>query len=275
MNTSLRRALPAVPLALLALAAAACGSDPTPVPTPTPLASAVETSPPTPTPAVESPAQTPTPAAPAVESSTPDAPAVDSPAPTATATAAVDSAPFERSTGEVDGVVFVVSEGSKATFSVDEVLASGTLPDYEAVMQTIGLTGEVRLDGGLSQVTIDLQSMTSDQEFRDRYVRSRMFPSDRSATITFDDLTPLPDGFTAGDEVATDVVGTLNIKGYDAPLTFAVQARDDGGAVFVLGRTTFTWDDLQLPKPSARSVVSLGDEVRVEVLLALEPQPAS
>ncbi len=267
MRLSLRRAFQVVPLALLALAAAACGGgDPTPT-----LAPGAPTHTPVPpsTPVVGTPTPT------LVPTPTPDAPVVDSSAPIATATAAVDSGPVERGTGDVDGVVFVVSEGSKATFSVDEELASGTLPGYAAVMQTIGLAGEVRLDGGPSQVTIDLHSMTSDQEFRDRYVRTRMFPNDPSATITFGDLTPLPDGFTAGDEVATDVVGTLNIKGYDAPLTFAVQARDDGDALFVLGRTTFTWDDLQLPKPSVRSVVSLGDEVRVEVLLSLESQPAS
>ena len=258
MKPSLRRAFQVVPLALPVLAAllalSACGGgDPTPT-----LAPGAPTHTPVPpsTPVVGTPTPT------LVPTATPDAPVVD-------------SGPVERGTGDVDGVMFVVSEGSKATFAVDEELASGTLPGYEAVMQTIGLTGEVRLDGGPSTVSIDLHSMTSDQEFRDRYVRTRMFPNDPSATITFGDLTPLPDGFTAGDEVATDVVGTLNIKGYDAPLTFAVQARDDGGSVFVLGRTTFTWDDLQLPKPSVRSVVSLGDEVRVEVLLSLEPQPAS
>ena len=55
------------------------------------------------------------------------------------------------------------------------------------------------------------------------------------------------------------------------PLTFEVEARDDGNVVFILGRTTFTWDELQIPKPTARSVVSLDDEVRVEVLLSVTP----
>ena len=133
MKPSLRRAFQVVPLAIPVLAAllalSACGGgDPTPT-----LAPGAPTHTPVPpsTPVVGTPTPT------LVPTATPDAPVVD-------------SGPVERGTGDVDGVVFVVSEGSKATFAVDEELASGTLPGYEAVMQTIGLTGEVRLDGGPS-----------------------------------------------------------------------------------------------------------------------------
>ena len=178
----------------------------------------------------------------------------------------------ERSTGDVDGVVFAVAEGSKATFSVGEVLAGVNIPNYEAVMHTTGLSGEVRLDGGASLVTLDLHSMTSDEPYRDRYVQSRMFPGQPSASVSFGDLTPLPDGFTNGDPVSTEVNGTLSINGMDVPLAFVIEARDDGDEVFVVGRSTFTWDQIGEPVPTARSVVSVEDEVRVEVLLALRPQ---
>ena len=182
------------------------------------------------------------------------------------------TAPAERSTGQVDGIVFAVSEDSEATFSVGEVLAGVSIPNYEAVMHTTGLTGEVRLDGGSSLVTIDLHSMMSDEPFRDRYVQSRMFPGQPSASVSFGDLTPLPGGFTNGDPVTTEVTGTLRINDMDVPLAFTIEARDDGDEVFVLGRATFTWDQIGEPVPTARSVVSVEDEVRVEVLLALTPQ---
>ena len=99
-----------------------------------------------------------------------------------------------------------------------------------------------------------------------------MFPGQPSASVTFGDLTPLPSGFTNGDEVSTEVTGTLRINDMDVPLTFEIGARDDGDAVFVLGRSMFTWDQIGEPVPTARSVVSVEDEVRVEVLLALTPQ---
>ena len=196
------------------------------------------------------------------------------PVPTTAPAAPPPDAPggAERSTGDVDGIVFVVSEGSEATFAVGEVLAGVSIPNYEAVMHTTDLSGEVRLDGGASLVTVDLHSMSSDEPYRDRYVQNRMFPGQPTASVSFGDLTPLPNDFTNGDPATTEVSGTLNINDMDVPLTFAIEARDDGSAVFVLGRSTFTWEQIGEPVPTARSVVSVEDEVRVEVLLALTPQ---
>lgn len=268
------------PVAVLALAACG-GADPTPTAapasaaTPTAAQSAaamptadLPTGAPTPTPR-QSPAQSP--------ANTPAAePSAAQPAASAPTTAPASPDPpaaFSRSTGEVDGVRFVVGEGSKATFSVDEELATVTVPNYEAVLSTEELSGEVRLDGGGSLVTVGLHRMTSDNEFRDRYVQRRMFPNQPTAEVAFGDLTPLPDGFTNGDAVTASVDGTLRINGLDVPLTFEVEARDDGDLVYVVGRSSFTWDDIQEPVPTARSVVSVDDTVRVEVLLSLTPAP--
>ena len=265
-----------LPLGLAALLALpACGADPTPTPVPTPTANVAAVIPtPAPTPdapastdAAATPEPTTAPAAPSPDAAT-TAPAADTPTPAP----AEDPAPAERSTGDVDGIVFVVSDGSEATFSVGEVLANVSIPNYEAVMRTTNLTGEIRLDGGASVVTVNLHSMESDEPFRDRYVQGRMFPGQPTASVTFGDLTPLPGGFTNGDEVTTEVIGTLNINDMDVPLTFAITARDDGDEVFVLGRSMFTWDQIGEPVPTARSVVSVEDEVRVEVLLALTAQ---
>ena len=257
-----RHALPALLLTLAALLAlAACGGDPspTPLPTATPNTEAPTVSP-TPTPTTSPPADGDSAPTPTTPPATPAPPAAD------------DAASGERTAGQVDGVVFVVSDGSQATFSVGEVLAGVSVPNYEAVMRTTGLTGEVRLDGAPSLVTVDLHSMTSDEQFRDRYVQSRMFPDQPTASVAFGDLTPLPNGFADGDQVATEADGTLRINGMDVPLVFAIEARDDGDVVHVVGRSTFTWDQIGEPVPTARSVVSVEDEVRVEVLLALTPQ---
>ncbi len=256
-----------LPLALASLLALpACGADPTPTPAPTPTMAPSTDAPADPTPAAD---PTPTAVPPATS---PDAETTAPTADTPTPPPAEAPGASERSTGQVDGIVFVVSEGSEATFSVGEVLAGVSIPDYEAVMRTTGLSGEVRLDGGASLVSVDLHSMTSDEPFRDRYVQSRMFPGQPSASVSFGDLTPLPSGFTNGDEVTTQVTGTLNINDMDVPLAFEITARDDGNEVFVLGRSMFTWDQIGEPVPTARSVVSVEDEVRVNVLLALRPQ---
>ena len=147
-----------LPLALAALLALpACGADPTPTPVPTPTANVAAVIPtPAPTPDTDGATDTTTDPTPNVAATDPTTDVTPTPPP------AEDAAPAERSTGQVDGIVFVVSEGSEATFSVGEVLAGVSIPNYEAVMHTTSLTGEVRLDGGASLVTLDLHSMTSD-----------------------------------------------------------------------------------------------------------------
>ena len=177
-----------------------------------------------------------------------------------------------RETGQVAGVTFAVGEGSEATFTVEEKFARVTLPN-DAVMRTTALSGEVHLDGRPSVIEIDLHRLSSDQSRRDGYVRSRMFPNDPIATFTLDDATPLPAGFTEGKEVTAQVTGQLDIRGVQAPVTFDVEARDDGDVIFILGRTTFVWGDFQIPPPNIAGFVQVVDEVRVEVLLAARPSP--
>ena len=178
---------------------------------------------------------------------------------------------MERKTGEVEGITFVVGEGSEATFSVGEVLTSVPLP-IVAVMRTEDLSGEVHLDGRESRVSIALQTLSSDQEFRDRWTRSRLFGEHPTGTFILPDATPLPDGFTDGETVETQITGTLEMLGQTFPVTFEIQARDDGDVVVILGKTTFTWDDFNIEKPTARSVVSIEDEVVVNVLISARPQ---
>lgn len=177
---------------------------------------------------------------------------------------------MERETGDVEGITFIVGEGSEATFTVREELTSVPLP-FDAVMRTEALSGEVHLDGRESRVTIDLQTLSSDQEFRDRWTRSRLFGEHPTGTFILPDATPLPDGFTDGETATTEASGTLELLGQTFPVTFEIQARDDGDVVVILGKTTFTWADFNIEKPTARSVVSLDDEVRVNVLISARP----
>ena len=69
--------------------------------------------------------------------------------------------------GRVEGIDFVVGEGSEATFTVREKLSRLRLPN-DAVLRTTALTGVVRLNGRPSEIVIDLHSFQSDQAKRDR-----------------------------------------------------------------------------------------------------------
>ncbi len=176
----------------------------------------------------------------------------------------------ERKTGAYDGITFVVTEDSRATFRVREQLALIPLP-HHAEMRTTALSGDIQLDGRPSSVQIDLHQLKSDQRFRDRYVRQAMFPDDPKAIFTLLDVGALPQGFPEGKEVKAQIAGTLNIRGAEFPLGFNVTVQDKGDVITILGRTKFSWDDLGISPPTAGLVLTLGDEVEVRIALTAKP----
>ena len=193
-----------------------------------------------------------------------------SPTPTISPTAEPEE---QRDIGQVDGVTFVVGEGSEATFTVEEKLSRLPLPS-DAVVRTTALSGEVHLDGRPSVIEIDLHQLESDQPRRDRYIRDRMFPNDPIATFTLEDARPLPEGFKNGELVTTQVTGRFSIRGVQVPIIFDVEARDDGDILFIIGRTSFVWSDFGMTAPNIGTLIQVTDEVSVEVLLAVRPDSA-
>jgi len=166
---------------------------------------------------------------------------------------------------------YLVSEGSEITFTVGEQLSRLPLPS-DAVVRTNALSGRLNFDGQSSEVEVNLLTLSSDQDFRDRYMRGRMFNDSPVAVFTVNDLSDLPNEFFSGETYNRQVTGILNINGIDVPLTFDLEIRNDGDVLNVLGRTVFTWDQLQMPVPAVpRIVVSVEDEVSVQLLLVAEP----
>ena len=140
----------------------------------------------------------------------------------------------------------------------------------EAVMRTENLSGEINIEGEPSTIQVDLHSLASDQQYRDRYVQRRMFPEHPTATFTVSPIAGLPPEFESGDTFSHQVDGTLDLNGQDFPISFDLEVRNDDEVLNVLGRTVFTWDQLQIPVPTARSVVWVEDEVDVQVLLVAQ-----
>ena len=226
-------------------------------------------------------APTPTPTEPPSRETTP--PATAGTTPKATAMAVSTSAPTPTTPAEATAPAvtpaapaggtsrqFVVTEGSEITFTVGEVLSRFPTP-IEAVLRTSKLSGQINLDGQPSTVEVELHSLNSDQQYRDRYVKLQMFPQHPVASFTVDSVTELPGEFDSGDTFQRSVSGTLNVKGADFPISFDLEVRNDGNVLNVLGRTVFTWQQLSIPVPTARSVVSIDDEVHVEILLVAKP----
>ena len=270
-------------LPILALASIACGGDaePTTAATPTQAAQAEATAEPAATtsdaaPATQAPTEPEPTAAPtaaatpteAAESPDPTEASADTPVPQDTPTPVPTDAPDDAGAGPGS---FLVGEGSQITFTVDEETNFAPVR-FEAVISGTGLSGYANLDGSPSVIVLDLHSLESDQSYRDRYIRQRMFPDTPTATVTIERLPGLPQSFLDGDDTEGTLEGSLQIGDTATPLTFEVVARLDPEAVNVLGKTTFTWEQLGLPKPVFGPVTYLGEEVRVQVLIVAHKQ---
>ena len=263
-------------LFLALTAALACGSAAPAPAEPSTLPAAAQ---PTTAAATQSPATPPPTAASTLPPSAtvlPAAAATAAPEPTNTpaATNPPPAAPTEPAAPAAEPQAFTIADGSEATFTVNEKLAWLDLPN-DAVMRTQSLSGAVYLDGRPSVIDLDLHSLTSDADRRDRYVRQRMFPDNPTATFTVTDLGDLPNPLPPGEVISRQVAGELAINGVVKPITFAVEARRDPDALFILSRTTFTWDELEIPPPNIPGRIQVKDEVSVEVLLSAVPANGS
>ena len=92
----------------------------------------------------------------------------------------------ERKAGENEGITFLVTQGSKATFTVLEKLAMLPLSSH-AVMRTNALSGQIHLNGRPSVVEIDLHQLSSDQSRRDQFMRGGVFKDHPTAVFTIED----------------------------------------------------------------------------------------
>ena len=241
---------------------------PAATPAPTTPATTSPTTPPTAPPPTTPPAATSAAPATTAPPATPPATAAAS-APTAAPPAVTptpEPSPANTAAPANGSQTFIIGEGSTVTFTVEEELNPSPIR-FDAVISGAQLSGEANLDGQPSIVNLNLHSLTSDQTYRDRYIRERMFRNTPEAIFTVDRLPDLPQTFFNGEETNGELTGSLQIGEAITPMTFQITARHDGDTINILGRAAFTWQQLGLEKPTARSVVYLADEVEVQVLL--------
>ena len=239
-------------------------TDPLPTTPPAAPSPAPATTAPPATPPATAAASAPTAAPPA---ETPSAPATTATSPTPPpATPTPEPSPANTAAPANGSQTFIIGEGSTVTFTVEEELNPSPIR-FDAVISGSELSGEAHLDGQPSIVNLNLHSLTSDQTYRDRYIRDRMFRNTPEAIFTVDRLPDLPQTFFNGEETNGELTGSLQIGEAITPMIFQITARHDGDAINILGRAEFTWQQLGLEKPTARSVVYLADKVEVQVLL--------
>ena len=167
---------------------------------------------------------------------------------------------------------FVVGPaGNEARYRVQEVLMGATLPN-DAVGATKTITGTIlaypdgRIVKDSSKIVIHLDSLKSDKDRRDGFLRRRTLETEKFPTV---ELIPTEiRGFNgtipASGAVSFQLLGDLVLKGVPHPTVWNVTARAEGKDVAGTAKTAFTFKDVGLDQPKVPVVLSVADTIKLE-----------
>jgi len=231
----------------------------------------------------EAPAAAPAAEAPAAESAASDVemPQPD-PADQALEATAAPDATSPDATPAVTGSLrhFRLAPGaSTVQYFVEEEFFGQAAPFITAIGATDALTGAVTLRFDAAGVAIeagtfsaDISTLTSDRPRRDQAIRERWLESNRYPLATFvaTEVVDLPADAALGQDVAFQVQGDMTIRAATNPMTWAMNARIDGGVLTGAATTFFTMRDYGFEPPDVAGILRVTDGVTVTVNFVAE-----
>lgn len=177
---------------------------------------------------------------------------------------------------EPDSVVYAAVSGeSEARFIIEEVLRG---EPNTVVGVTDQVDGSVALqfdppDVEIGQFVINVRTIETDDEVRDRTIRSLILESNKDefefSTFEPNSIAGVPDSVEIGDTLDLEVTGDLTVRDVTREVVFDMTL-DISSLEEIRGTasTTITWDnfDITIPYVGGDSIVaSVGDEVRLEL----------
>jgi polyisoprenoid-binding protein YceI len=159
-------------------------------------------------------------------------------------------------------------------YRVQEQLA-GLSVLSDAVGTTTAVTGTLVIapDGSFqspSKLSVDLRSLTSDQDMRDNYLRVRVFEVDKFPTMTFVPKravglpSPLPSG-TTPQVVGFQLIGDLSLHGVTQEITWDVVGTLAGPTVGGHATTAIAFQTFNLLKPVVPYILKADDRIQLEL----------
>jgi polyisoprenoid-binding protein YceI len=160
--------------------------------------------------------------------------------------------------------------GSWVGYRVQEELV-GVGGTY-AVGRTPEVSGSITLSGTTlsgAELTADLTTLQSDQPMRDGQLGRQGIETDSFPMATFVLTEPIELGALPAEGEGIDVtaVGDLTIHGVTRNVKIPLGAVWQGDVIGVAGMYTFPWEDFDMQRPQSMRVVSLADEVTLELQL--------
>lgn len=150
---------------------------------------------------------------------------------------------------------WLAGEGSEAGYRVDEILFG---QNATAVGRTSDVEGELVIEGttvASTSMTVDLTTVTSDQDRRDGQFQGRIMNTAEFPTATFELTQPIevPEGATT---LTVRVTGELTLRGTTREVTFDLSARRSGEAIEAQGSVPIVFEEWGIPNPGTGPITT-------------------
>jgi polyisoprenoid-binding protein YceI len=161
--------------------------------------------------------------------------------------------------------------GNEARFIVREQLMTAELPN-DAIGVTRAITGGLtftpdgKIDPTTSRITVKMDSLTSDKEHRDSWIKEHTLRTDSFpvATMAVRELQGLPAVLPTAGTFSVKLIGDLTLHGVTRPWSWDVTLVANGNDYTGTATTHLKFGDFGMAQPRLLIVVSVVDDVRLE-----------
>lgn len=182
----------------------------------------------------------------------------------------------------------IVPQESEAAYIVDEEFLAGAasrLGIQAGKVKTTGATSQVNgslaLDFGDSvpqlvsgDFTVDISTLSSDQNRRDNRIRQEWLQSARYpiATFTATSIQNAPASYNEGEEASFQLAGDLTIRETTVPVTFDVKATLQGDTIAGEATTQVKMTDFGFQPPAMGGLLTVGDDTVIQLKFTAKEQ---
>ena len=160
----------------------------------------------------------------------------------------------------------VIQDGTTARYIVGERLARLSIP-RKAIGETSDVTGTIIFNENGSVLTVGLDGLTSDESCRDGFLRRSVIQTSRfpDATFSITGTEGLDWPMPSEGSVSFTLLGNMTIRDVTKPVTLDAEAQFTGDSITATASTTVTFDQFEMSKPSLAFILSVADEIKLEL----------
>jgi polyisoprenoid-binding protein YceI len=189
----------------------------------------------------------------------------------ATAEATANAAETTTAAGNVR-TFEIVPDQSEATYDVQEQFLGQDLP-VRAVGRTSAVSGTFEFStdgqptGQVTQITVDLRTLTTDSDRRDNAIRENWLQSNTYpfATFTSTEVQNIPESYTDGEEITFQLVGDMTVRDVTSSVTFTVTGKLEGDTVTGTATAPIKMTDFGFDPPNIAGFVTVEDDVNITI----------